>query len=52
MIASRRPCDPERLQRLLDGRLTAEVAADVTQHLEACPSCRQQLETLAADDGV
>ena len=48
MIAPRCQQPASRLRQLLDGQLTAAVAADVTEHVEQCEACRQQLETMAA----
>src|SRR6516225_1506784 len=39
--------DAVRLQDLLDGMLPDGEQADLTGHLDGCPSCQQRLETLA-----
>jgi anti-sigma factor RsiW len=39
--------DGEELQDLLDGRLDIERAGEVRLHLDHCPECRRELETLA-----
>jgi len=36
----------ERLDMLLDGRLDADEARAVRQHLDSCPACRQEWEAL------
>ena len=42
-------CDDTRLHQLLQDGLSDAEQADVARHVERCSSCRQQLETLAAD---
>jgi len=42
-------CDPGRIEQLLEGRLTSEEQSQVEQHLEGCATCRDRLETTAAD---
>jgi serine/threonine-protein kinase len=50
MVFETSSCDQKRLQRLLDGDLPAALETKVTQHLETCEICRQQLESFAADE--
>ena len=50
MLTQFTPCDPQRLERLLDGTLPDAAQSEVERHVEACESCRQRLESLAADD--
>ena len=49
MVAPRFCCDRNRLRALLDDQLSRPEQTDAIQHIETCSSCRQQLETLAAD---
>jgi serine/threonine-protein kinase len=42
-------CDPGRIEQLLDGRLAADKQQELESHLEACATCRAQLETTAAE---
>ena len=49
MLARAAQCDHDRLRRLLDGDLPEHDEAAVASHVESCESCRQQLESLAAD---
>jgi serine/threonine-protein kinase len=49
MIAYRCEQPASRLRELLDGQLEESAAADLTRHLDQCESCREQLETLAAE---
>ena len=42
-------CDPGRIEQLLDGRLTTDEQSQVESHLEVCPTCRERLETTAAE---
>ncbi|MFO0869316.1 MAG: serine/threonine-protein kinase [Pirellulales bacterium] len=47
------PAEPSRhpsLAALLSADLATEIPAQVAEHVADCPWCRQQLETLAADD--
>src|SRR5205814_2252158 len=39
---------PERWKEHLDGSLSVEEQAVLTEHLDGCPPCRKTLETLAA----
>ncbi|MCA9159199.1 MAG: protein kinase [Planctomycetales bacterium] len=41
-------CPIERLEALLSGTLSTVDEAQVSNHLEQCPSCQRQLESLAA----
>ena len=50
MFARTSDCDRERLKRLLDGQLPETAQTDVALHLETCADCRQQMETLAANE--
>ncbi|MBC7817358.1 MAG: serine/threonine protein kinase, partial [Planctomycetaceae bacterium] len=50
MLARTQACDHERLRSLLDGDLPEPVEAEAASHVELCETCRQQLETLAAED--
>ncbi|WP_010584967.1 serine/threonine-protein kinase [Schlesneria paludicola] len=43
-------CDRDSLRRLLDGKLSSALETEVALHLETCHSCRQQLESFAADE--
>ena len=40
--------DHDLLRRLLDGGLSAAEEARLTEHLDACPDCQEELERLAA----
>lgn len=42
------PCNPDRLQELLDEQLSNAEQMAVTEHLEDCEECRTALEKLAA----
>jgi serine/threonine-protein kinase len=42
-------CDPEKLRLLLADQLPPEESLQVTRHLSECASCRETLETFAAD---
>jgi hypothetical protein len=42
-------CDPSRLRRLLEGRLSEGEEAELNRHLESCEPCLRGLESLAAD---
>lgn len=44
--------DGEELQDLLDGRLDAERAREIREHLDHCAECRRELETLAWTRGA
>ena len=48
MTARSEQCDRDRLRRSLDGRLTDDDQAELADHLEACPGCREALEQMAA----
>jgi anti-sigma factor RsiW len=37
------------LPRFLDGELAGQIQVALTQHLESCPACREELERLRAD---
>jgi eukaryotic-like serine/threonine-protein kinase len=41
-------CDPNRLRGLLEDRLPEEEQSALTDHLEVCEGCRDELERLAA----
>ncbi len=45
-------CDPGRIEQLLEGRLAADEQSQFENHLEVCPTCRDRLETTAAERGV
>ncbi|MCR9293019.1 MAG: serine/threonine protein kinase [bacterium] len=49
MIAYRDNCDPKTLARVLDDSLDLEEQYRLTEHLEKCQRCRDQLESLAAE---
>ena len=42
-------CDLTKIDLLLDGGITGEVATVLNKHLEACMSCRAYMERTAAD---
>jgi len=42
-------CDPDRIEQLLEGRLTNDEQSQLEQHLEGCATCRDRLETTAAE---
>ncbi len=50
MFARTSDCDRERLKLLLDGELPETAQTVVARHLETCADCRQQMETLAANE--
>ncbi len=50
MFARTSDCDRERLKLLLDGQLPEAAQTVVARHLETCTDCRQQMETLAANE--
>jgi serine/threonine protein kinase len=50
MFTSAPDCDAARLQRLIDDSLSESGQAELARHLDVCPRCRQQLETLTADE--
>ena len=41
-------CDRKLLQESLDGQLSHDQQAELADHLEGCPQCRQHLEQMAA----
>ena len=41
-------CDRNRLRLSLEDRLSQAHQAELADHLEGCPECRQQLEQMAA----
>ncbi len=43
------PCPTDRLALLMSDQLSADESHPVVAHLEECPSCQRELETLAAD---
>jgi serine/threonine protein kinase len=43
------PCPRQTIERFLADQLSAEQLAAFEDHLETCPSCRQTLDSLAAD---
>lgn len=47
MIASGGPCYSDRLVRLLESQLSATDERAVTEHLDHCTACREQLSQLA-----
>ncbi len=49
MVARASRCDPDRLRLLLEDRLGEPEQAGLAGHLEACESCRQALEAMAAE---
>ena len=51
MVANQENCDRERLRRLLDGELPEAAQTAVSEHVETCAACREQLESFAADPG-
>ena len=48
MTPSQSQCDRQRLRQLLDDRLPPQSQDDLARHLESCPGCRKELESLAA----
>ena len=48
MKSNSQTCPIERLEDLLSGTLSAVDEAQMLEHLEHCPSCRRQLDNLAA----
>jgi serine/threonine-protein kinase len=50
MAARASHCNQDQLKRLLEGALSAAAADDLTEHVEDCDTCRQQMETLAGDE--
>ena len=47
MIASGGPCYSDRLMRLLESQLSAAEERAVTEHLDHCTACREELSQLA-----
>jgi serine/threonine-protein kinase len=43
-------CDPDRLQLLANDRLPPDETISVEAHLEACPQCRETLDSLVDND--
>lgn len=50
MIARQPACDLEQLSQLMDDKLDAAQQSKLTQHLDQCNFCRQQLDDLTDDD--
>jgi eukaryotic-like serine/threonine-protein kinase len=48
MTPSQSQCDPRQLRQLLDDKLPPESQDKLAKHLESCPDCRKELESLAA----
>ena len=48
MVLSNSQCDRRRLQELLEDKLPPKSQDDLARHLESCPDCRKELESLAA----
>jgi eukaryotic-like serine/threonine-protein kinase len=48
MIPSSSQCDREQLRRLLDEELPPDLQDALARHLERCPDCRKELESMAA----
>jgi WD40 repeat protein len=46
------PCDPGRLQRLLEDGLSELEQAELEAHVEQCRECRARMEELAAASGL
>ena len=44
-----RPCDRNRLEALLDEPSSEGDQTEMARHIETCPNCRRQLETMAAE---
>ena len=42
-------CDPGRIEQFVEGRLTTVEQSEFESHLETCGTCRERLETTAAD---
>ncbi len=49
MQSSRSQCDSQRLRQLLDDKMPEKSQDELARHLETCVSCREELESLAAD---
>jgi serine/threonine-protein kinase len=50
MISLRDTCDPDRLRRLTEDRLTSDELTTLERHLEGCVPCRQELDRAASSD--
>jgi serine/threonine protein kinase/WD40 repeat protein len=48
MASRANSCDTNRLRLSLDEQLSESEQAELEEHLESCPGCRQELEKLAA----
>jgi hypothetical protein len=48
MINQHSKCDANRLRRYLAGELPPSEEANLVQHLDNCPHCQQEIESLAA----
>ena len=42
-------CDSGRIEQFLEGRLTADEQSQIESHVEGCATCRDRLETTAAE---
>ena len=49
-MAKSSPCDHEKVGAFIRGELLDEHQSSFEQHLEACTTCREKLETLSAAD--
>ncbi len=47
MILSSKPCNPDKLPRLLSGQLSKSESAELEKHLSYCRHCQSHLEQLA-----
>ena len=43
-------CDNQQLRNLLSDSPRSDQQAEVVKHLEDCPKCQQELETMAGDE--
>ena len=48
-MLSREQCDQERLRKLLDESLPAEIEQELTDHIAVCVACQKELEKIAAE---
>ncbi|MGA2796453.1 MAG: protein kinase [Thermoguttaceae bacterium] len=48
MVATNSQCDRRQLRELLEDKLPPKSQEDLARHLESCPDCRKELESLAA----
>ena len=48
MALSHSQCDRQQLRQLLDDELPPKLQDDLARHLESCPDCRKELESMAA----